>query len=134
MSMFLMNCSEDDSHLTENTICDELAITDRDKFSNGPTDFISLASAILDGDCLEITYSASGCSGDSWEVKLFDSGEVAESLPVQKFLRLSLKNEEACLAVFMQTKTFDLSPIQLTDETQILLNIDGITNKILYDY
>ena len=125
-------CSDSDE--PGNSLCDELTIVSQSEFDNAPNDFVTIVSTQLIGDCLTIEYASSGCDGESWVVLLIDSGQVAESFPVQKTLRLSLDNKEVCDANIGQTKTFDLTPIQVNNENQILINLNGFDSKILYEY
>jgi len=114
--------------------CDEATQIDEDAYDNGPKDFVNIMEATIDGDCLTITYSASGCSGDSWEVNLFDSGAVAESEPEQRYLRLSMTNPEACLAVFTKSRSFDISNLQIENNGTLILNIVDFEESIRYEY
>ena len=84
-------------------------------------------------NCLKINFSSSGCSGDTWELKLIDSEDILESNPVQRNLRLSLKNEELCLAFITKELSFDISNLQV-DGNQVQLNITNSDDEILYEY
>lgn len=83
-----------------------------------------------------INFSASGCDGNSWELVLIDADEILESLPLQRRLRLSLNNQELCLAVIDQELSFDISNIQLDESGEIELNFNNNTtdSSILYQY
>jgi len=87
----------------------------------------------LEGDCLTIRFSESGCDGTSWEVNLVYLTIVLESNPPQRTVRLVLKNEELCDAVIKQEKTFDLSPLR-TSGNQVIINIENSDDRILYQY
>lgn len=80
-----------------------------------------------------IKFTASGCSGDSWEVRLIDSEEVLESLPPQRNLRLSLKNQEDCHAMITKTMSFNLANLKVKGN-QVLLNIIHTNDPVLYEY
>ncbi|SDX36738.1 hypothetical protein SAMN05444411_10516 [Lutibacter oricola] len=90
-------------------------------------------SASIDDDCLKINYSSSGCSGDSWEVKLIDAGVIMESFPPQRNIKLSLKNEEICEAYFTKEISFDIDKLQVDGEV-VLLNLEGFDTQIRYEY
>ena len=128
--LFISGCNDDNG---THTCCDQLTIVSEAQFNNAPNDTLTIINAVINDDCLEVEFSASGCSGDSWVVKLIDSGAIAESLPVQRTLRLSLQNEEACLAVFTQKISFDLIPIR-TNDNSLLINLEGWDDQILYTY
>jgi len=94
-----------------------------------------LISAEVNGDCLNISISASGCSGETWVLELIDSEGVMESLPPQRNLKLILTNSEACLAVFTKTQSFDLTQLRVEeDENEVILNIEGFPESITYSY
>ncbi|MFT4568686.1 MAG: hypothetical protein ACI9FN_003655 [Saprospiraceae bacterium] len=114
--------------------CDELVQINDDAYDKGPKDFINIVDASLEGDCLTIFYSASGCSGDSWEVNLYDSGAVAESEPEQRYLRLSMMNPEACLAVFTKERSFDISDLQIENNGVLILNLLDSEESLRYKY
>ncbi len=85
---------------------------DTKAFDKKPKTIPVLESFRLEGDCLLIRYSHSGCSGDSWKPELFDEGIVRESFPVQRTIRFHLENEEMCLAFITKEASFDLSPLK----------------------
>lgn len=115
-------------------ICDESTSIDEELYSEGPKDFIKITNAFIIGNCLTIAYSASGCSGDSWEVNLYDSGSVAESEPEQRYLRLSMQNPEACLAVFEKERSFDISNLQIENNGTLILNLLDYEESLRYEY
>ena len=88
----------------------------------------------INGDCLVINFSASGCDGNTWIVKLIDSEQILESNPIQRNLRISLENNEDCTAVPNKTLTFDISNLQIQDDNRIYLNITNSGDQILYEY
>ncbi len=122
------------SEPSESTQCDEEAQIDSEAYDKGSKDFIKIIDASLEGDCLTISYSASGCSGDSWEVNLYDSGAVAESEPEQRYLRLSMKNPELCLAVFIKERSFNISDLQIENNGVLLLNLQDYEGVLRYEY
>ncbi|MEM6524498.1 MAG: hypothetical protein AAGF85_08490 [Bacteroidota bacterium] len=111
--------------------CDDAITPDNDRFNNAVTDFFTLLNVTLEGDCLKVEYSSSGCSGNSWVMELVDAETIKESNPIQRDLRLILKNEEECLAVFTKEISFDLRPIR-TDDNTILLNLED--QQYIYTY
>ena len=62
-----------------------------------------------------------------------DSEIILESIPPQRELRLSLKNEEACLAFITKEFTFDISSLRV-DGNQVQLKIVNADETILYEY
>lgn len=115
--------------------CDQTTLVSSTLYENAPNDFFTFDTVFIDGNCLEITFTSSGCDGSSWVIQLIDSEQILESFPVQRVLRMSLQNEELCDAVFSRTVTFDLTPLQLAAYDRILLNIDGWEGSpLLYEY
>ncbi len=94
---------------------------------------MNIISLEIEDDCLLINFGASGCDGNSWELKLIDSGAIMESYPEQRNLKFFLKNEEACLAYFTKEISFDISDLQI-DSDKIYLNILNNDSQLLYDY
>ncbi len=122
---------KDDFFISE---CDFETIINKSKYDNLETaNFEFVKTEIID-DCLHIEISASGCNGDSWEFYLFDSSAIAESSPEQRYLKLQLINNEACLAVFKKTVSFDLTPLQINGSKEIILNLEGLESSLNYKY
>jgi len=112
--------------------CDQDVIVSADEYENAPNHPISILDMSIDGSCLKIKFAASGCSGDNWIVKLIDSEMIAESLPCQRFLRLSLADIGLCCAYFEKEISFNIEDLQIQGDHSVLLNISG--QPILYEY
>jgi hypothetical protein len=112
--------------------CDQKVIISPEEYENAPNDPFSITEITISGNCLNIRFSASGCDGNTWIVKLIDSGNVAESYPCQRTLRLSLDNKEICTAVPGKEISFDISDLQIVDSDKVILQISG--EAILYKY
>ena len=135
MSFLLLNtqCEDDDVGI-QPTDCDYFAIVDDDQYQNATSGFFQIVSAEINGDCLNLEISASGCDGSTWSLELFASSDIMESMPVQRSIRAVFANNEACLAVFTRTITFDLSNLQIEGATQIMFNLQDYSESILYSY
>lgn len=125
-------CSDDDSP-APSTNCDQVTMISSELFMTAPADPLFIHSMEIDDNCLQISFSASGCDGNSWETMLVDSEVIMESNPPQRNLRLSLKNLELCDAVISKTISFDISNLQV-DGDQVLLTIANSGDEILYSY
>lgn len=112
--------------------CDQSVILSPNDYQNAPNDPFSITEMIISGDCLNIKFAASGCDGSTWIVKLIDSGNVEESYPCQRTLRLSLDNQELCSAVTGKEISFDIKGLQIADNDKVILNVSG--EEILYEY
>ncbi len=118
--------------------CDQKVVISAEEYIIAPSDQLTINSLEINGDCLTINFSSSGCSGDSWELKLIDADVILESYPPQRNLRLSLKNEELCDAYITKEITFDIYELQV-DRNQVFgkkvkLNITNSDDQILYEY
>lgn len=113
--------------------CGEHVVVSEDEYANAPNDYLKIDSVHIDGDCLTIKFSASGCDGSTWLLKLIDADVVMESYPPQRNLRLSLKDDELCKALVSKEVTYNVSDLQLNYD-KIKLNITNSGEQILYEY
>ena len=115
--------------------CDKDVIISQTGYRNAPDEYIEIIDMKINGNCLKIQFSASGCSGSSWNVKLIGWGDYDKSYPPQTTLRLSLDNKEICHAVITKEVSFNLEPLleffQHHATNQLYLNISG--HGILYE-
>ncbi len=130
LAFVITACSNDDDVTTN---CDRFTIISSEQFANAPNDHLIINSLEINDNCLKINFSSGGCNGDTWEIKLIDSDRVSESLPPQRDLRLSLKNEELCDAWITKELTFDINNLKV-NENQVLLTITNSNDQILYEY
>lgn len=112
--------------------CEQDVLISPDEYKNAPNDSFSMINMIIIGDCLRITFGASGCDGNSWIVKLIDSGNVAESYPIQRTLRLSLDNKEICTAYLGKEVSFNIKDLQIEGNDKVILIISG--KELIYEY
>ena len=113
--------------------CDQGVQISASTYESAPTDEVTINSLVLSADCLTINFSAGGCSGSTWDLKLVDSGAVMESFPPQRNLIFSLKNEELCYAYITKEISFNLSELQV-EGNQVVLNITNTDDEVLYVY
>ena len=125
-------CSSDDDNGNQNN-CDSGTIISAEQYSNAPADQLEINNLTINDNCLKINFSSGGCDGNTWELKLIDSGDIMESNPPQRNLRLSLKNEELCEAYITKELTFDISNLKV-DGNKVQLNIINSDENILYEY
>lgn len=129
--LFLTSCDKKSD--TQPLTCDQQVIVSELEYTTAPSDQLSITSVELNDNCLKIKFGSSGCSGDTWEVKLIDSGVILYSNPPQRNLRLSLKNQEICSAYIGKEMTFDVKNLQ-SSGNKVLLNIVNSGTQILYEY
>ncbi|MGK0323222.1 MAG: hypothetical protein ACJARX_002285 [Psychroserpens sp.] len=125
-------CDEDDQD--NDFPCNQTVVVDTGFYESSQSDFFEFTSVQLNGNCLVLEFTASGCDGNSWSMVFVDSGGVAESFPEQRFLKFVLTNEEACLAVISQERSFDISPIEVEGRNEIILNIEDFSESLTYTY
>ncbi|PCI01859.1 MAG: hypothetical protein COB81_06625 [Flavobacteriaceae bacterium] len=113
--------------------CNQVTIVSSEQYETAPNDQLFINTLELNGDCLKINFSSSGCNGDTWVLKLIDSENIMESNPPQRNLRLSLRNEEDCEAFITRELTFDVNELRVNGN-QVLLNITNSDDQILYEY
>ncbi|MBG6129724.1 hypothetical protein IWQ47_000974 [Aquimarina sp. EL_43] len=123
--------SDDDNNNTDS--CDQLTIINSKQYVSEPNHNLTISSLKINGNCLKISFGSSGCSGDTWELKLIDSEEILETNPPQRNLRLSLKNEELCNAFITKEISFNILGLKV-DGNKVLLNIKNSDDQILYEY
>lgn len=132
--LFLNTQCDEDNIILDDFPCDETVIIDQSLYNNLESDSFSIENAEIIDNCLSLRIGASGCDGSSWEFDLLDSGTVAESSPEQRFLKLQLINNEACLAVIGRTVSFNVSSLQIEGSNEIILHIEGFGASIAYNY
>ena len=134
IAIAILNCSNNDGNGNEDSNnCDLETIINAEQYESAPYNPLNINSLEINDSCLKINFSSSGCSGETWELKLIDSEDILESNPPQRNLRLSLKNEELCEAYITNELTFDISSLKV-DGSQVKLNITNDDDSILYDY
>lgn len=94
-----------------------------EEYENAIQSSLFIDSISLSGNYLNIRFYASGCSGDSWIVKLIDSGVVLESDPCRRNLILSLENNEMCEAYIGKEVSFNIRELRIPGTQGVVLNI-----------
>lgn len=135
LAMNLNGCNDETTDTNTSSDCDYKLVVDAQQYKDAPSDYIHIDTVIITNDCMEITFGASGCDGNTWKVQLLGDGSTMESFPVQTQLRLSLENKELCAAYFTKTINFDISALKIESYNQIILNIDDYAHgSITYNY
>ena len=137
LGLFLVfSCSsDDDSGQIIEANCDELAVVlPNDDFDAIANSGFGISDVVLDEDCLVITISASGCDPNNWDMNLYSTDAFFTGLPTVRAVKVEVVNNEACLAVFQKTRSFDLIPFQLQNQNEIILAIEGWAEQVSYQY
>ena len=132
MGLLMFSCSDND--VVDQDNCDAQVIISSEDYTNTSNAGLTINSLEIEGDCLKVNYSASGCDGNSWELELIDSEAVLESFPVQRNLVLSLVDNEDCEAFITKEATFDISELQVEDNNRVRFNILNFDTQVLYEY
>ncbi|WP_299243300.1 hypothetical protein [uncultured Aquimarina sp.] len=132
VSFGFLSCNNDDENINPSS-CEFETLISSEQFIDAPNDQLTINNLVINDNCLTINFGSSGCSGDTWELKLIDSNVILESDPPQRNLRLSLKNEELCDAFITQELSFDISNLKV-EGNQVMLNISNSDDSILYEY
>ncbi|RYH75599.1 hypothetical protein EVU94_01170 [Flavobacteriaceae bacterium 144Ye] len=103
----LWSCNSDDDNDSNNE-CGDQMIFDEELFNQESPSSFSIQNAEIDGDCLMVTLSASGCDGSSWEADLVTDGLETTSVPPSRSIRVDFTNIEVCTAVITRTFQFYL--------------------------
>lgn len=129
--IIFIGCSILDSNSTDSI--NFQAIISTKLLKNSPSDPLTINNLKIEEDSLTINFSASGCNGNSWKIKLIADELIAESLPPQRQVKLSLKNDELCEAFISKELTFDISNLQV-EGNELQLNFMNSNESILYEY
>jgi len=134
---FLLACQNNDDDSNSNLdvlTCNQVIIVNNNEFQNAETAPFTFTEVSLASNCLLLEYAASGCDGSSWTVALIDSGEIMETNPPQRNLKLVLSNPELCAAVITDETSFDISELQIEGINQIRINFENWEQSFLYEY
>ena len=115
--------------------CGRAPVIDKALYTDLESDSFKIINAEITENCLVIEVEATACDGNSWEFKLVDSSDIAESLPEQRFLKLQLVNNEDCFAQIKRTVSFSIASLQIYNDSQsIILNLQGLDDQLHYKY
>jgi hypothetical protein len=130
-----ISCSQDDENSSTELACDvDAMIISEEGYNSIETSNYSIIDVQLNGDCLKLTISASGCDGVSWESHFYSVDAFYAVFPRQRVAKLKLINNEACLAVIESIQEFNLTPFQLEGQSDVSITIDGWNQQLVYQY
>ncbi|WP_281752743.1 hypothetical protein [Neptunitalea chrysea] len=131
----LLSCSEDDANTGNVNPCSENSVlVSPTDYSATPSYQSSVVSAIIDGDCLTVMVSSSGCDGSTWEASFFAANPQTSNGQVTYDSRVDIINLEICLALPSVEFVFDLTNLQVAGSNSVTLSIDGLNSDLLYTY
>lgn len=125
---FITGCSEKEL----NEKCTNV-ISDLNQFNYSQSDSFELVGLNFENKCLKVKIRyGGGCKEVS--AKLIDSGNVFESNPVQRNLKIVFTDNDECEALIEKNFYFNLDNLQVENEKKILLNFQGSNLTYLYEY
>lgn len=132
----LISCFKDeDDHLLVTMDCDSTAeVISEDDYREINTSNYGIVDIQLNGNCLEVTISSSGCDPEPWEMNLYSMDAFYTVYPLQRAIKIELINKQLCTAALGKTVSFDLTPFQLETQNVLTLNIEGWNEQIIYKY
>ena len=134
MFLVFLSCSES-KDVSVNPNCDKQSeIIDEASYNLVNTSNYVITGVVINQDCLDVTIGSSGCDANNWTMNLFSTNNFSNTNPIQRNVKVELVNQEACAAAFQKTVSFDLTPLRVSAQTQIIFNIDGWSEQIVYNY
>jgi hypothetical protein len=127
------SCSNSDSEPSD-LISDNCVpvIFDNSKF-NSPENFgVNLDEYSINGSCLTVKLSFSGCDNDH-TIEMVSDGAIAESEPPQITFDFYDQKQQDCEAYFTVDREYDLSPIQELNEGRIIIKFRNNDKFVHYD-
>lgn len=134
--LLFSSCSKEnpESPTTNENKCGPGIIVSESEYSNAANDLLTIESVNVEGTCVHIQFSAMGCDGERWEIKLLDSSHSLDSDPARRYLRLSLNNDENCSKKIVKDTYFDLSALHGTADGAIEFTLMNSGSTFLYEY
>ncbi|HAS40288.1 MAG TPA: hypothetical protein DCS93_07405 [Microscillaceae bacterium] len=111
----------------------EEIILDNNLFANAPSDAFELISVQITDHHMEFEVEYAGGCGDA-NFKLIGHEEIKESSPPQRTIRLSLEDNDDCGTLLRQKLSFALTPAQVQDYNELLLQLQDWTDPLSYKY
>ena len=126
--LLLSSCSTDQPIECKSTVIDQ------EQYLSSQSDTYELEEVQLTKDgCLKITLIYGGGCGEV-SASLVDSGDVLESDPVQRNLRLIFDDNDNCEALKKSNFYFDIDNLQIADDNRVKLNFTGADFSFFYEY
>ncbi|MGB1170257.1 MAG: hypothetical protein ACPH3L_02735 [Flavobacteriaceae bacterium] len=132
--LFVFGCNSNDEPTFENKCNVSSEIISSEDFSAVSYSNYVITKVEINEDCIEITFSSSGCGTELWKEHLFSVDSFYTTFPYQRALKMELINEELCEANFIKTVSFNLIPLQLEGQDLLPLNIYGWNEQVIYEY
>ena len=135
-------CSSSTTDLPEEvktSNCEQFTIIDPVNYgsinNNPPLQGVIIDQLSIVGDCLKIKYNSSGCSGNTWVVKLYSDGALDTSTtPATRKVKFNFSNQEVCLAQFWKETSFDIESLRAPGANSVQIKLENNSQTIIYNY
>jgi SAM-dependent MidA family methyltransferase len=134
VSFLASSCSNDDCPSNSVSCGTNAILVANETLDAIQTNNYQIQSVTLSGNCLEVTIASSGCNADNWTMNLFSNTTFFDSFPLQRFAKIEVITNEACLAVLQKTVYFDLQPFQIEGQDSVTIMIEGWNTPVNYQY
>ena len=129
-TIFTLSACNEEEIIVE-YFCGDSVVVDSELYDATTTSHYSIVSVRVINQCVSIRISSGGCNGETWMATLVDSEDESLSTPPERFLKLNLENNEACLAVFEREFLFDTRSIPTVSSGTVILHLEGWDEPII---
>jgi hypothetical protein len=130
---FLASACQKDSNNDVNDNCPEKAIVSESQYNREIQNPYTIENAYVEDQCLFIEISHSGGCAELTYI-LADAGNVAESYPVQRWIKLQVDGLDPCDGIVQKVLSFDLTPIQADGENISTLHLFDWSESLTHEY
>ena len=123
-----LSCDNDD-----NSVQCRNVVIDAQQYANLQSDSYNFIKVSEENGCLKIAITYGGGCGDVTEM-LIDSGDILESAPPQRNLKVVLIDNDECEALIREEFLFDITALKVENSNRVLLNFQGSDLTYLYEY
>lgn len=127
-----ISCSSKKCEDNNSVICSATSI-DNEKYMNFESDSYSIINIGMSNDCLRISIQYSG-GCEEVSAKLVDSGDIIETDPIQRNLRLLFTESDDCEALIKKDFYFVIENLKVENSNKVLLSFQNTDLTFLYEY
>lgn len=134
LAVLLVGCSRNSSVVDES--CGNTVQINSMVYNNPGAFKAVINEASIEGACLIIKISGSGCSEAALDNDLVAEEGILKTLPPQRNIKVALrmKGSGTCGAYFTKTFRYNISPLKVEGYKKLLLNLDGYSGALTYSY
>lgn len=99
------------------------------------TDEFDIDTAYVEDNCLKVSVAyGGGTSPSAVKFVMYQGKQVAESIPPQRWLKLTLDDQDYAKAIIRRELSYDLTSTKIDTKGAVLLNLEGYDKRLLYQY